>query len=285
MDIHTIRVSLMLLFLGASYSSFGYQRAVETADNVKRKLYPREESFEVHANGGMLLNQSYINTTLLNFGFAYHYSKTWGFGLDFAMASNQDRTERFCIENFYNDPNNEIGEDCPQEGAEPEINSAGANTKANYGPAYVPIREIQSIATLNMIWSPIYGKQLFFFNMTSYFDLYLEMGLGSASSRYFPQRTTLRNNRESRGEFKEDGSQPDDNPLGADISQTDSYGVAGRPDPRDENSPIINLGIGQKFHFAGMFHINTSLRNITLLGSGSSLENLFIIYVGLGVRF
>lgn len=260
-----------------------YKKAVESKENVKDKLYPKKKKFELDLpNVGIVLNQSYVNTFLIGGGFNYFASEEWGFGLDFTMASNKDKPERGCIENFYNDPLDEIGDPC----GGPD---ALANTKGNYGPAYVPIREIQNIIALNVTWNPVYGKQLIFLSATSYFDLFVDMGLGLVSSRFYPKEETLRNGSQSRGKFQQNGDNPgakgSAEHIGAEVDETDSYGVEGRPDPVNQTNVAAIFAVGQKFHFAKRFHIKLFLRNITLLGTPTGFENIFALYGGAGVRF
>ncbi len=269
-------------WLVISQVGFAARRVSDSADNVKLKMYPRKNTVEVEANGGMIINQSYINSLLLNLGLAYHASEEWGFGLDYSIASNSDKEERSCIENFYNDPNSELADSCGNRDA---IDALGANTAASFGPAYVPIREIQNILSVNAVWTPIYGKQLIFMSLMSYFDLFFEMGAGMANSKFYPKMNILRNGNETRGTTKVKSNGTTDAKFGAKPSEEYAYGKDGRPDPEDQHNPLINLGVGYKLHFARMFHLNASIRNMTLLGTESSFENLFVLYVGLGMRF
>ena len=258
-----------------------YQRATEGGDVVKNKTYPRAKTIELNVpNVGAMLNQSYVNTFLLNGGIVYNMNEEWGFGADVTMGINSDREERDCIERFYNDPNDRVRDNC----GEPESLRSDPNGYANYGPAYVPIRELKYIATANAVWTPVYGKQLVLMSATSYFDLFVEAGLGVAVSDFYPKSVLLRDGRKSRGQFNQDGSQP--NPkIGADASQTNLYGIEGCPEVENQSNVLLNLGVGQKFHFLRHAHVSLSLRNMTLLGTSSGFENLFVLYGGGGFRF
>lgn len=266
--------------------AFGYRRAVQSKDNVKNKLYPRKERFELSVpNLGIILNQSYVQTQLLNAGLVYHLSSEWGVGLDFSMALNQDRPERICVESFYNDPDNQLGDPCGDVGALEELGPRGVgagNRNANYGPAYVPIREIGNIISLSAVWVPVYGKQLVLKSSTSYFDLYFEFGGALVSSTYYPKMSTLLNGKPSRGQANADGSLPE---IGAEPDEAYAYGEEGRPGAESQSHVAINLGIGQKFHFARKFHVKLYLRNMTLLGTPNSFDNLFALFGGVGMRF
>ena len=48
---------------------------------------------------------------------------------------------------------------------------------------------------------------------------------------------------------------------------------------------MINLGLGQKFHFMKRFHIKAELRNYTLLATPTGFDNFFTLWGGIGVRF
>ena len=264
-----------------------YKRAIEGKNNVKNKNYPKKKRFELSVpNVGMVLNQSYIETFVLNVGFVYYFSEEWGFGLDYTTASNSDKGERSCIENFYNDPSNQLADPCGDVSNLEELGDRSSTPprNANYGPAYVPIREISSIITLNVTWVPVYGKQLIFFNNTNFFDLYFEFGGSLVSSTYYSQQEILRNGNASRGTFNEDGTQPNP-PIGAEPNEFGSYGIEGRPDPIGESHVALNFGIGQKFHFLKRFHAKLYLRNMTLLGTENTFENLFALFGGFGARF
>ena len=81
----------------------GYRTAIEGQAMVLRKLFPKSNRLEVSANFGGILNQSFVDTMILHGGVSYHFSEEWGLALEGAMAINQDRAERTCIESFYND--------------------------------------------------------------------------------------------------------------------------------------------------------------------------------------
>ena len=273
------RLAIFVLFVPTLLYGQSYKKATEGKDVVKGKIYPKAKKVELNAlSVGFVLNQSYTQTFLISAGGSYFLDEEWGIGIDYTSASNSDKVERSCIENFYNDPNNEVAENC---GGPDGLSGAQF---ANYGPAYVPIREIQSILSVNLIWNPVYGKQLVFMSASSYFDLFLETGLGLASSTFYPKQLVLRNNRTARGDFLSDGRQPNP-PLGADPDEVDSYGTPGRPDPVSDNNLALNLGIGQKFHFLNRMHLKLYLRNVTLLGTQAGFENLFLLSAGFGMRF
>lgn len=274
---------LASVLLASAGQAEEYQKAVEGTDLVKNKIYPHKQTIEPSLNAGAILNQSYVDTFLLNGGLIYNLSEEWGVGADFSLGLNSDKAERFCIEHFYNDPDEKVGAPCQEEG-QPDDLGQDPKGHANFGPAYVPIRELQYVATVNAVWTPVYGKQLFLMSATSFFDLFVEAGLGLAISKFYGEQHRLANGNESRGAFNADGSQPNP-PIGASARETASYGVEGRPEALNQTNVLVNLGIGQKFHFFKKGHAKISLRNMTLLGTPSSFENLFVLYVGLGLRF
>lgn len=249
------------------------------------KLYPKKETFELNlVNVGFILNQAYVETLLFGIGASYNFSEEWGFGADIMFGNNTDKPERECIENFYNDPFEEVAAPCGS------ADNLEGTQIANYGPAYVPIREINSLIIGNLLWNPIYGKQLVFLSSTSYFDLLIEVGLGLANSTFYPKQEVLKNNRKARGSFPDnipdaEKQQSSEDAIGAEKEDVGSYGIDGRPEPESQSNVLINLGVGQKLHFAKRFHIRLDLRNITLVGTPSGFENLFILFAGAGMRF
>ncbi len=275
-------VCLLSLFFGGEVWAQNYQKSTEGQEVVLNKIYPKRSKLELGGGVGFILNQSYVETTLLGAGLSYYFSEEWGIGIDFAMASNKDKPERGCIENFYNDPDDEVGVPC----GGPDM--LGGAKNANYGPAYVPIREISNILTANVIWSPVYGKQLVLLSTTSYFDLFIEGGASLVGSKFYAKQETLNNGNPSRGQFQIDpntGATLPNQRIGASINEEDSYGVNGRPIPQDQSNIALNLGVGQKFHFGKRFQLRMYLRNMTILGTESGFENLFALYLGAGVRF
>lgn len=249
---------------------------------VRPKLFPKTKKIELNVpNFGTILNQSYLNTFIVGGGLGYFWSESWGISADFFYAVNQNKAERECIESFYNNfEYNITGEECASQNpkTDDELRSAGAN----YGPAYVPIREIKYMFALNGTWNPVYGKQIMFLSVTNYFDLFVNFGAGLAFSTYYPLSTELRNGRKSRGVTREE--------AGAYSSETDAngkqlIGIDGRPDPQEQMNIMTDVGIGQKFHFAKRFHVKAEIRNFTLLGTPQGFDTFFALYGGFGVRF
>ncbi len=271
-----------------------YQRAAESEENVKNKLFPKFGKFEVSMPaGGLILNQSYVDSYLVQGALTYYISESWGLSLEGLYVINSDRSERFCIENFYNDPFNQLAVPCPI--PTDDIRAPLKDTKGNavrgasFGPAYSPIRELNTLAFATAVWNPIYGKQLAFLNFTSYFDIFVTMGLGVAMSTFYPESLYLRNGKKARGQLPLDfpptgcpqslGVCPDDKDADSLI------GANGRPDPQADISPMLTFGLGQKFHFAKRFHLKTELRNFTLIGGPNTYEAYFALWLGVGVRF
>ncbi len=289
---------VLISIFALALDSFGatYRKATEGRDVVKNKIYPKVRKLEVNApNLGVIMNQSYVNTVLISGGINYFFSESWGLGVDITIGSNEDKSERYCIENFYYDPEDEVAAACGDPGIISNADDNG-NTFPRMGPAYVPIREINNVLMANLIWTPVYGKQLVFLNSTSYFDLFVELGVGFASSTFYEKRDVLANGKTPRGAFiPDDGPDESVNQIARDTndkigarvdvaSDANSYGDAGRPDPLSENHLLFNLGIGQKFHFGGRFHFKVYLRNMTLLGTSQGFDNLLALMGGVGMR-
>jgi len=288
------RVLLILsFFCGLPAAHAEYKKATEGREVVMNKLYPKSERFELGLPAvGFVMNQSYVNTFLLGVDASYFLNETLGFSFVVNKGVNQDKGERSCIENFYYDPSNEVGVACGEVG---NLRNADRNNDQfpRYGPAYVPIRELQQMLFANVIWTPVYGKQLVYLGATSYFDLFLELGVGLANSKFYPKQEVLKNGNLPRGTYFDPTDPANDQAqaaannakIGALPEQSQFYGVAGRPPARAENNPLLNLGLGQKFHFGRMFHFKVYVRNMTLLGTDQGFENLFALYGGIGLRF
>lgn len=251
-------------------------RSDNNKDVVKRKLFTKRKKIELNGpNVGVILNQSYLDTFLIHGGVNYYFSEVWGVGVEGAFAMNSDKFARECVETFVNDPDSEVGDECGP-------NAVDGSGRANYGPAYVPVREIENIIAVNAVWNPVYGKQLLFRSATNYFDLFFTFGGGLAFSKFYPKKTTLNNGKSSRGAIAED---EDPLSVGAEPDETDSYGTAGRPEPESQSNVLINIGIGQKYHFWKRFNIKAELRNYTLVGTDAGFDNFFTVWGGFGVRF
>jgi len=268
-----------------------YKKATEGKEVVMGKLYPKNERFELSLpDVGVIMNQSYINTLLLGGSLTYFMSENLGFSVSGAIGQNSDKAERTCIESFYFDPSNEVGVACGEPGL---LEGADANNDGfpRYGPAYVPVRELQQVVIANIVWAPVYGKQLFLKSSTSYFDLFVELGLGFATSKFYAKRELLANGNVPRGTYIDPATNDkviaDTNnaKIGAEVGQSDSYGIAGRPVPEDQGNVLLNLGVGQKFHFGKLFFVKVYIRNMTLLGTDQGFENLLTLHGAAGIRF
>jgi len=286
-----MKVILFALFTLVSANSTlhaaEYLRATEDPDNVKRKEFPKKKKIELDLpDVGIILNQAFINTFLVHGGITYFKNEEWGYGIEASMAMNQDKAERECLETFYNDPDNYVDAECAAQGDEEKLSDAQISSKANYGPAYMPIREIRYIIAGNLVWNPVYGKQLVFMGMTNHFDVFLTMGAGLVFSDYYAQRNDLENGRKARATLIKDESTGQESlDGGASPSETNSYGAAGRPLVEQQTHPFINLGVGQKYHFMDRFSVKFEFRNMTLIGTPNGFENLIAVWAGLGTRF
>lgn len=284
------KISFIIALCGAmsSPAAFaqvgGYKKATEGEDVIKNKLYPKKGRVELNGpNFGLILNQSYVDTYLVNGGINYFWSETWGLGLEMSFAMNKDRKERYCIEHFYNDPDYEIADEC----GEPDniVDNGGNGTTGNYGPAYVNIREYNMLFTGNAIWNPIYGKEIFFLSGVVNFDVFVTMGGGVAMTTFYPLDTKLGNGKESRGSFPapgQTGERPGTEPNEAGGPY---YGKAGRPPAQKDSKLFLEGGVGQKIHFGKKFHFKGELRNHLVLGTPGGFDMFFTLMGGLGMRF
>ncbi len=275
-----LAVATMLLVsaaTGLAATSGDYQRASDGTEVVLRKTYPKKSRIEVEGSGGMVLNQSYISTLLFGGGVNYFWSEEWGVGVEAMIASNSDKSERECLEKFFNDPDNVVGTECGEPG---ELQG-----RANYGPAYVPIRQTDTLLGVHAIWNPVYGKQIILLRAVTHFDLYFLAGGGVAMSTFWKQQTTLKGtSRSNRGSFNADTTITTGNP-GATATETDLYGTAGRPDAEASTSIQGTFAVGQKYHFTKNMHARIELRNYLLIGTSSGFDNFFALTGGVGFRF
>ena len=266
----------------------GYRKATEGQAVVLRKLFPKKKRLEVNANFGAIMNQSFIDTMMLHGGVSYHVSEEWGLALEGAMAINQDRAERQCIESFYNDFRGEKARPLSGKCYEGPIgdNGRAIGDQINIGPAYMTITEIGQLLSLSAVWSPVYGKQIFsFLPRTSHMDIFLTFGGGVAMSTYYAVTTKLRNGKKARyttGTTTK--AQTDMQNIGANKNERRQWGEAGRPKPEERTDVFVSFSVGQKYHFLQRIFIKVELRNYTLLATPDTYHNFFTMWGGLGLR-
>lgn len=257
----------------------------ESSEVVMEKLYPKAGHLELGLEMGSFLNQSYVDTTLYKISIRYWLTETWGVNLGLAMGASKDKFERECIESFYNDPKANVDAQCMSQDGGAGLE---ADADANLGPAYVPIREIGQVATVEAVYGIMYGKQIYFLGAVNHFDILLKFGAGLTQSRYYEERTHIRGDPStpSRGGFSDEegaknpgtGTEP-----GSDGARR--YGSEGRPDPRDETHATVSLAVAQKFYLARRVSVDVELANYTLIGTDTQFEPYLAISAGFGVRF
>ncbi len=301
-----------------------YKSAVEGNEVVKGKFYPKQSRFQLNLlQGGMILNQSFIDTYMYAASVTYHINEWHAVSLDVLAGFSQDRDERKCIETFYY--NEERARNAGASDACDRTNATDATTASDTGgvepkpsnvkddaawseekkkrgpfhrkPAYMPIREIKQIYGLNYQWTPVYGKALWFMSAVGYMDFFLNAGAGVALSDYYPRQTTTKcyvvYNQPGSGEkdcdIRDEGT-----------SDANGFGKAARPLPEQQTSPVVSFGLGSRFYLgripghsanttAASFLANLELRNYTVIGSApsgdSGIMNFFGLWGGLGMMF
>ncbi|MCA2959978.1 MAG: aldehyde dehydrogenase family protein [Silvanigrellales bacterium] len=284
---------------GVSVARADYKKAVEGNEVVKGKFYPKGGRFQLNIGGGTILNQSFIDTYLITGSATYHFNEWHALNVEGFFGISSDRNERTCVESFYRDTKRAAqygqgSEECgevanPAKGnastpansnadnaAYPNADEAKRQEFKDYAPlarkpAYMPIRQINTLAMVNYQWTPVYGKALWFLSWVGYLDLYANAGLGLAMSEYSPYVTTFPDGRDAK-----DGTTNDN-----------EYGVEGRPTPLSETSPTVGLGVGSRFFFAKHMMLNIDLRNFTVVAKtgDSSFMNFFALWGGVGVIF
>ena len=287
-----------LVGLNSGNALADYRKAVEGNEVVKGKFYPKAGRFELGVGAGGILNQSFINTFLFSASATYHLTDWHALSFEGFYGLSKDRYERECLESFYSDTKR--AEQYPESsGSEPcDQRKDNANTPANAQadsaaypsqdeakkkdlaenkplerkPAYMPIRQIKTMAMLNYQWTPVYGKALWFLSAVGYLDLFFNAGLGVAMSDYSDTKKTL-------GESS--------SPVTDGTSNPNEYGKEGRPLVQAQTSPAIGLGIGSRFFFANHFMIHANLRNFTIVAQTgeSAFANFFGLWGGIGFLF
>jgi len=264
-----------LLFIPSIGLSDNYKRATDDKDNVKNKLFTKDKKIELDLKMGLVLNSSFVDTMLFNGGVSYFWSEEWGVLGEANLAVSSDKNERGCLETFYNDPSQQVGRECGD--------GADWDDEANWGPAYMGIRELKSIVAVSAVWNPVYGKQIILLSGVGHFDLFIAMGGGLAMSDYYAKSPILLDGTTSRGSVtRDENDNITDQPGTNDESLT---GIEGRPAVEAQTNVTAHFSIGQRFHFAKRFALLAELKNYTLLGTPSGFDNFFSLMGGIGIRF
>jgi outer membrane beta-barrel protein len=285
-------LGLAASLLAFASAASAYEKATDTNEVVLNKLFPKEKRVELDGRFGIVLNSSYTQTFLANAGITYFWSEEWGFNVDGNFAVTSDKNERKCIETFYNDPNFQVANEC---GGSSDDLAEDKDGDANFGPAYVPIRQLKYMFTGNFIWNPIYGKQIVLLSATNYFDFFIGMGGGVAMSDFYPMRKQFGDEagddsgKDQRGKFcvkkQADAGKCQDAAENPGTDDEELIGDVGRPIAEQQTNLVAHFSIGQRFHFFRRFNVNAGLENYTLLGTESGFDNFFTLMGGFGVRF
>ena len=255
-----------IFFIDNSNAYGQYQKAVEGNDVVKGKLYPRQGRWHVGLAGGAILNPSFVDTMLFGASVGYHFSDWHALHIEGIMGRSTDRSERTCVESFFFndkmaqekgnatsvcDPENVYK---PDSSRDPPVDDKTENPDVfRKKPAYMPIRKIDMMVTANYQFTPVYGKALWFLSSVSYLDFFLNAGLGFAKSTVWPLKDT-----NSQGEKVNDKG----------VTNNNETGIAGRPPAESTLSPLVQLGIGNRFYFAKNFTVEMHFRNISIFALG-----------------
>ncbi len=253
----------LLLLLGLTWTMPALADVDDDVPKVMRRLFPKTRSLEVAAAAGYLLNPAFVDTTLLELSARYAFTETWGVGLTFATARTRDRSERQCVETFYNDPKHEVQAECMNDDDGQGLDGA---QEANVGPAYAPIRELRQLVTLHGDYSLAYGKMIFLHGATGHFDLRLRFGGGLTTSDYYEQ-------------------QPDQRAPGVTQDDAEHYGNAGRPEAERQTTPHVYVAVAEDLLFLKRFSFGGELAYYVLLGTPHGIEQFVVVKVGGGVRF
>lgn len=291
-------VFLISYLTSSNTYSANYKSLVKNFKNVRKKLYSKNKTIEISLpSAGFIPNQSYINSLIVSGEVGYYLSEAWGLHFEVSYIKNFDKEERYCLEHFYNDPNNLVAQDCPdideEDVTKPLKDSKGNAIKgANFGPVYPDIQELKYLAMLKLSWNPVYGKQIAFLSFTSYFDLFMNIGVGFSISDFYKKTDRLKNGGFSRGPIASDFEglcppSPGICPSASDYNE--NIGAAGRPTPEPQSNFAMGFGIGQKFQFLKSYHLKIEAKNYTLIGSdigtNSYFKPFYAISASAGARF
>jgi hypothetical protein len=265
-----------------------YRKASEDDEVVKNKKYLKESKIELGLPSlGYILNQSFVDTFLLQGNLTYYITEWVGISLNVTYALNSDRDERYCLEHFINDPL-KLTTPCTFPGEDPTkplFKDDVPVPAASLGPVYMPIRELNTIFLAGATLTPIYGKQLAFLSFVNYFDIYSHIEGGLTTSTFYPETQFLRNGKLARGIPGETKGCPPSPGVCPDESSEylNLIGVNGRPDPLIQTNPTFSFAIGQKFHILSRFHFKMELRTYTILAEET--HNYLAFSTGVGLRF
>jgi aldehyde dehydrogenase (NAD+) len=310
-------LATLLLVLGLLSSfvpqqaSADYRKSVEGNEVVKGKFYPKKGRFQLNGGGGLILNQSFVNTFLFGGSATYHFDEWHALNVDFLLGTSTDKLDRTCVENFYLDtdyafrngpkvyPCAQVADprtapkdaaDLPKDYGDPAAetkNPAKVEQNPKYyekrapfqkNAAYMPIREIGTIVGANYQWTPVYGKSLFFLSQVVYLDFYLSAGAGIAMSKFYPLQDTLVDENGKTVNMKDVGT-----------TEANQYGLEGRPTPLSQTSPMASFALGSRFFMARKYLFDLQLKNFSIVGSdgrgGTDFSAPFALTGAFGILF
>ncbi|MCY4444330.1 MAG: hypothetical protein OXC44_05990 [Proteobacteria bacterium] len=276
------------------------QEQQDTADldvEIKNRLYKTRSAFDIGVHGGAILNHPYIQPWTIHGTANYYITRSIGVGLDYTHILNKDKPERICVENFYNTFNHEnlpLSSVCAGDGnpetAKKELAKVqnSAPPIPNMGPAYPPIRELNMIIQAAFIWSPIYGKLLFFMSQVVHFSTFVSLAGGVTINTHYPGKSKSSTGKSLRGSAPAQGISATISELttpGVSADEVNEYGKAGRPDSQKYYTPTVTISIGQKFYVTKNINLHLEGRSMFLIGTGGSkYEVYFALLGGLGLR-
>ena len=259
---------------------------------IKNRLYKTHKTFELRLQGGLILNNPYLEPMAMHGAATYYLTPNLGLGVDFLYAINTDKNERVCVETFYNTHNHNLGlpactgsydSQASQQHLAPYVEGGAKATPPPYpnmGPAYAPIREINMVIAGTLTWLPFYGKILLFMSRVAHTHTFLTLGGGVAMSDFYPEKKTTASGHILRGPTPPAGSKK--KAPGVPATNTNEYGEGGRPTPIQETTPTLTLGVGQKFHLSSHIALLIEGRGMFLFGTEDSYEVYFAVWGGLG---
>jgi len=113
---------------------------------VREKFVDLENRLQLNLNVGVVTNQAYTFQLLSRMTASYHFSSTWGIGLQTAISETIDRDERIILADFF------------------QVKTQSASVLNQVG--------------IDLTYNPYYGKFELFSNQLAYFDTFFLLGGG-----------------------------------------------------------------------------------------------------------
>jgi outer membrane beta-barrel protein len=186
---------------------------------VQKRLFMKDRRLEVMTSFGVIPNDSFQMYTVPSLRVGYHFAESFMVELSYGHALRSDSG----LVEYLKESESIVIKDAE-------------------------IREyVRSMFTVNILWSPIYGKLSLLGKKLTHFDTYMGVGGGILFTT---------------------GREQDDN-----------------PDPQDFNRPALDTVLGVRWHITDMFNIRTEYRHYFHQKATGGISMPLEINLGLGLTF